>query len=71
MNDYIDIAVLGEPVRDTAGRQQPHYLYKQRYRLGRGEHLFTVVVKGKPKAVAVDPLGYLIDRNPNDNRKDF
>lgn len=69
MKDYIDIAVLGEPMRDTAGRRQPHYLYKQRYRLGRGEHMFTFVVRGSPKAVAVDPLGYLIDRNMNDNVK--
>ncbi|HXD78781.1 MAG TPA: hypothetical protein VN616_13280 [Puia sp.] len=67
MKDYIDLAVLGEPARDAAGRRQPRYLYRQRYRLGRGEHTFTLVVKGKPKAVAIDPLGYLIDVNRNDN----
>jgi ABC-2 type transport system permease protein len=67
MNDYIDIGVFGEPVRDSAGRLQPRILYGQRYRLTRGEHELNLVVKGKPKSVAVDPQGYLIDRNMRDN----
>jgi ABC-2 type transport system permease protein len=69
MNDYIDIGVLGSDVRDTGGRLGKQFLYRKKYRLTRGEHEITVLVKGVPKAVGVDPLGLLIDRNSNDNLK--
>ena len=67
MNDYIDIGVFDDPGRDSTGRLQPRILDSRRYKLTRGEHELTIVVKGKPKAVAVDPQGYLIDRNMRDN----
>jgi hypothetical protein len=71
MNDYIDIGVMGADTHDKTGRTQTNVLYKKRYRLKRGDHEFTIVVKGQPKSVAIDPLGYLIDRNPNDNVKNI
>ena len=69
MKDYIDIGVLGADVTDAAGRGEKQFLYRKKWLLTQGEHEITVVVKGKPKAVAVDPLGLLIDRNNNDKVK--
>ena len=71
MNDYIDIGVYGTDVNDKSGRTQVNFLYLKKYKLTRGEHEFTIVVKGRPRSVGVDPLGKLIDRNPNDNLKDL
>jgi len=70
MNDYIDIGVFGTDVNDKSGRTQINFLYLKKYKLTRGEHEFSIVVKGRPRSVGVDPLGKLIDRNPNDNLKD-
>ncbi|TWI98632.1 ABC-type transport system involved in multi-copper enzyme maturation permease subunit [Mucilaginibacter frigoritolerans] len=69
MNDYIDIGVFGTDVKDKDGRTQANVLYLRKYKLTRGEHEFNFIVKGKPISVGVDPLGKLIDRNPNDNMK--
>jgi hypothetical protein len=69
MNDYIDIGVLGADSVGAGGRVEKRFLYLHKYKLTRGVHEITVVVEGEPKAVAVDPLGLLIDRNGNDNWK--
>ncbi|HXB33870.1 MAG TPA: hypothetical protein VNV35_10625 [Puia sp.] len=69
MNDFIDIGVLGTDTVDAAGRTEKRFLFLQKYRLTHGEHEITVVVEGEPKAVGIDPLGLLIDRNRNDNFK--
>lgn len=71
MNDYIDIAVYGQDTRDKNGRNTAHFSSIKRYGFTRGDHELTITVKGKPKAVAIDPMAYLIDRNPNDNWKDL
>ena len=69
MNDYIDIGILGADTKDKAGRDQVNMLYLKKYKLTRGTHEFSIILKGKPASVGVDPLGLLIDRNPNDNLK--
>ncbi|HTR32068.1 MAG TPA: hypothetical protein VMH27_22505 [Puia sp.] len=69
MKDYIDIGVLGADVKDAGGRTGKQFLYRKKYLFTRGEHEITVIVKGVPKAVGVDPLAMLIDRNNNDNIK--
>jgi hypothetical protein len=71
MNDYIDIGVFGADLKDRSGRSQANLLYLKKYKLTRGEHQFSILVKGKPKSAGVDPLAKLIDRNPNDNLKDI
>jgi hypothetical protein len=71
MNDYIDIGVFGQDTKNKDGSTKAHFAYLKRYKLNRGKHELTFSVKGKPKAVAIDPLGYLVDRNPNDNIKDL
>ncbi|HWD87965.1 MAG TPA: hypothetical protein VG367_07555 [Mucilaginibacter sp.] len=71
MNDYIDIGVFGQDIKNKDGSSHATFAYLKRYKFTRGDHEVTFTVKGKPKSVAIDPLGYLIDRNPNDNLKDL
>jgi len=69
MKDYIEIGVLGADAKDADGRTMKRFLHRKKYWLTQGEHTITVIVVGEPKAVAVDPLGMLIDRNEGDNFK--
>jgi hypothetical protein len=71
MNDYIDIGIFGDDTKDKNGLTHAHLLYRTRYKFTRGDHELTLIVRGKPKTVAIDPFGYLVDRNPNDNLKDL
>jgi len=71
MNDYIDIGVFGDDIKDKSGFVHAHLVYLKRCKFTRGDHELSFIVKGKPKTVAIDPLGYLIDRQPNDNMKDL
>ena len=71
MNDYIDIGVFGGDIKDKSGFVHAHLVYLKRCKFTRGDHELSFIVKGKPKTVAIDPLGYLIDRQPNDNMKDL
>ena len=66
-----ELSVYGADIKGSDGRMQANLLYLKKYKLKRGEHEFSIIVKGKPKSVGVDPLGKLIDRNPNDNVKDI
>ncbi|MDO3626708.1 hypothetical protein [Mucilaginibacter sp. BT774] len=69
MNDYIDIGVFGQDTKDKEGSTKAHFVYLKRYKFKRGDRKLTIIVKGKPHTVAIDPLGYLVDQNPNDNLK--
>jgi ABC-2 type transport system permease protein len=69
MKDYIEIGVLGTDAKDADGRTVKRFLHRKKYWLTQGEHTIKVTVAGEPKAVAVDPLGMLIDRNQGDNYK--
>jgi ABC-2 type transport system permease protein len=71
MDAYIDIGVFGQDTKGKDGSTKAHFAYLKRHKFKRGDHELTFVVKGKPKAVAIDPFGYLVDRNPNDNLKDL
>jgi len=71
MNDYIDIGIFGADTKNKEGRTQVNQLYLKKYKFNAGPHTITVVVKGKPVRVGVDPYNNLIDRNPNDNMKDM
>jgi ABC-type transport system involved in multi-copper enzyme maturation permease subunit len=69
MKDYIEIGVLGADAKDSSGRTVKRFLHRKKYWLTQGEHTMTIMVTGEPKAVAVDPLGTLIDQNEGDNYK--
>ncbi len=69
MNDYIDIGVFSTDKKHKNGRTQASLRYLRRCKFKRGNHELTFTVKGKPKTLAIDPFGYLIDRDPHDNLK--
>ncbi|MDB5151305.1 MAG: family transporter protein [Mucilaginibacter sp.] len=71
MNDYIDIGVFAANSNNKEGRSQVNPLYLKKYKLTMGQHTISVVVKGKPVTVGIDPYAKLIDRQPNDNMKDL
>ena len=62
MKDYIDIGVYG------AGHKE---LYLKKLPFAEGEHTIALLVPGKPVTVAIDPERKLIDRIPEDNRKEL
>ncbi|WP_295677345.1 hypothetical protein [uncultured Mucilaginibacter sp.] len=71
MNDYITIGIFAADSKNKEGRTQVNPLYLKKYKLTYGKHTITLIVKGKPARVGIDPYSKLIDRNPNDNMKDF
>jgi ABC-2 type transport system permease protein len=70
MNDFMDIGVFGD-IHFKDGRFITNPLYLQKYKLTKGPHVITLIVKGKPAWAGIDPYSKLIDRNPNDNVKNF
>jgi ABC-2 type transport system permease protein len=71
MNDYIDIGVFAANSNNKEGRSVVNPLYLKKYKLTYGQHTISVVVKEKPVNAGIDPYAKLIDRQPNDNMKDF
>jgi ABC-2 type transport system permease protein len=71
MNDFIDIGIFAANTNNKDGRSVTNLLHLQKYKLTEGHHTFSVIVKGKPVSVGIDPFAKLIDRQPNDNMKDF
>ncbi|MDB5133571.1 MAG: family transporter protein [Mucilaginibacter sp.] len=71
MNDYIDIGVFAANSNNKQGRSKVNPLYLKKYKLTAGQHIISVIVKGKPVSVGIDPYAKLIDRMPNDNMKDM
>jgi ABC-type transport system involved in multi-copper enzyme maturation permease subunit len=71
MNDYIDIGIFAADSKNKEGRSQVNPLYLKKYKLNYGKHTISLIVKGKPVRVGIDPYSKLIDRNPNDNMKDL
>jgi ABC-2 type transport system permease protein len=71
MNDYIDVGVFAANSNNRKGRSQVNPLYLKKYKFTRGQHTISVIVKGKPVNVGIDPYARLIDRQPNDNMKDL
>jgi ABC-type transport system involved in multi-copper enzyme maturation permease subunit len=63
-DEPVEIAVYGR-----AGPQGEASLLREQRKLAAGETTLTVTVAQQPVAVGIDPDGLLIDRNPNDNRK--
>lgn len=70
MNDYFDVGVYGNDIKDKDGRNIGHIMKQQRFKLTTGDHDLSMIVQGKPKAVVLDPQAYQLDRNPNDNWQD-
>lgn len=69
-NDYIDIGIFTDDEVSKDGKKSTKPLYLQKHRFTTGEHTIVVQVKGNPIRAGIDPYNKLIDRVPEDNRKD-
>jgi len=65
MNDYIDIGIFGQ----ASGHHREPLLYLHRHRFTAGVHRLEVIVQDKPSGAAIDPGGFLLDRQYQDNKK--
>lgn len=61
----IDIAFFNQPILDLDKNSKPIYL--QKHRFNQLVTKLTIMVDQKPKTVALDPFGYLLDANLKDN----
>jgi ABC-2 type transport system permease protein len=68
INDYIEIGAFAKP---ESGKKYGKTLYRQRVKITQKESAFTFTVDAKPHKAGVDPFLLLIDRNPEDNMKEF
>lgn len=69
-NDYIDIGIFTDDEVSKEGKKSTKPLYLRKHRFTTGEHTVVVQVKGNPIRAGIDPYNKLIDRVPEDNRKD-
>ncbi|WP_432328202.1 hypothetical protein ACRQ5D_34460 [Mucilaginibacter sp. P25] len=65
MNDFIDIGIFGQKIKNETSPN--NILYLKRMKLKSGNHTISVIVQGKPESVGIDPFNKLIDRVPLDN----
>jgi ABC-2 type transport system permease protein len=68
INDWIDIGVFAKPEKK---KKYGKTLYRQRVKIDSPENTFTFIVDEKPHSAGIDPFRLLIDRNPEDNIRDF
>lgn len=64
-DDLIDVALFDQFPDDWNQTTKPIYL--QKHSITKNETLITLTVSKRPKAVAIDPYGYVLDENPADN----
>ncbi len=69
-NDYIDIGIFTDDKVEAGGKKLTQPLYLKKHRLTNGEHTIVLTVKGKPVRAGIDPYNKLIDRVPEDNKKE-
>ena len=69
-NDYIDIGIFTDDKVEASGKKLTQPLYLKKHRLTNGEHTIVLTVKGKPVRAGIDPYNKLIDRVPEDNKKE-
>lgn len=65
VNDDIEIAVFEQRPETWARHTQPLYLQKHHFTNGKTQ--LTMIVNKKPEAVAIDPYGYMLEENQQDN----
>jgi ABC-2 type transport system permease protein len=65
----VDLAFFNEAQLDLDRNSKPIYL--QKHRFNQLETKLTIVVDQKPKTIALDPFGYLLDANLKDNTQEL
>ena len=68
INDWIDIGVFAKPEKE---KKYGKTLYRKRVKINQSANTFTFVVDEKPHSGGIDPFRLLIDRDPEDNIREF
>ncbi|MEN8145382.1 MAG: ABC transporter permease subunit [Gemmatimonadota bacterium] len=68
IDDWVDIAVLGE--QEIDGETDDKVLFFEKRRIADGQVVFELVVDERPVRVGFDPYNRLIDRNSDDNLRE-
>jgi hypothetical protein len=66
--DWIEIGAFAKPEK---GKKYGKTLYRQRVFVNRAKNTFSFVVQGKPDKAGIDPFTLLVDRNPEDNLREW
>ncbi len=66
--DWMEIGAFAKP---ESGKRFGKTLYRQRVHVTQLSNTFTFVVDEKPDKAGIDPFKLLIERNPEDNLKEF
>jgi aminopeptidase N len=67
LDDWMEVGVFARKAGESKHNEHPLYLQSRHITAGKGT--IDVVVDAEPYEVGVDPYNKLIDRNPDDNRK--
>lgn len=68
INDWIDIGAFAKPLKE---KKYGKTLYRKRVKIDQANNTFTFVVDEKPHSAGIDPFSLLVDRNPEDNVREF
>ncbi|MEW6367528.1 MAG: M1 family aminopeptidase [Acidobacteriota bacterium] len=68
INDWVDIAVLGE--KEVGDRKEEFPLYIEKKLITQPSSTFEIIVDQPPAKAGIDPYNKLIDRNGDDNVKE-
>ncbi|MBX7241888.1 MAG: hypothetical protein K1X92_09070 [Bacteroidia bacterium] len=66
INDWVDIGVFAMPEK---GKEDGEVIAMRRERMAKKEETFTIITDKVPYEAVIDPLNYLVDRIPKDNKK--
>ncbi|MDQ1090062.1 ABC-2 type transport system permease protein [Siphonobacter sp. SORGH_AS 1065] len=68
-NDWVDIAIFGRQQGEWDSNAKP--IYFQKLRVVKPQTVVEITLNQEPKAVTLDPLGYLLDTNQENNTAVF
>ncbi len=69
LDDEMDIAIFDQSTANWNIHTKPIYL--QKHQFTKKDTVLTIIINQKPASVAIDPYGYLLDDNQQDNMKDI
>jgi ABC-2 type transport system permease protein len=67
--DYIDIGVFGK--KQEGDNKVEKELYLKKYKIDKNKMEFEIIVDEEPVSCGIDPYNKLVDRTPDNNRRNF
>jgi len=66
--DYIDIGIFG---KKEEGAKAEKELFLKKYKIDKNKMEFEIIVDEEPMSCGIDPYNKLVDRTPDNNRRNF